>query len=899
MEVDLRSLAQRGDGASASFFGRVDVEAVIARSFAASLNALSGAEGRSSFSVAFRFPDFSGKEANAAVGWTRKLKDDVARCVDRALTRVYPPMDSLRYLSGDSPRFVSEKAEGQKGTSCLTVVFQLVAQPSGVRGVSQPHYCMEGEDEAGSLQPSFISGRASSDPEAFVEAGDAKRLVEKDNGHRSAEDEELWQLVRASRGKASALPAEDARLQSARHLKLLRRLARHITERLVNERSWASPVSAAAPSAGAQRGAASRRPPSRHLASLFTSQRPSKVSDGGRSGAHDVRHRSVVEAAASASGRRATAASRIDGGDDVGNHSETKTVKHGVVHVDVRGVEFTGVVAVRSARFAYIACRAGAGPTRPHDSPAVRAEEGGLVLVARVPVPSWLGEGPRAEAQTTGEGKQRGASALHELASRFQQWEEVTQHDDLHELADLTQGVPDIVDIRAHRVFCKADTRTPKVSLVFEDAFVVGRHPPRPSCPSAVSGSVSSIKELTDLVDTSCSRYLADRTKLQATWHSVQLERQDGVLQPARGFRTGREPQCGRSDDAHCQAADAAGSREGASAQEEEDVISVSVCQPSLSSSSRHKEDDEEGKGSVAAMDAGEAKEEGEVRVLREQTRRTFAAADALMKAMSDPSAVKFPRARRDTSAHSATNGPLVERAALPRVVPTLPEIRGCKDIQCLEESASVEFKYALSSKAGGITGAERLRHTMSAMASTLGGVICIGVSDEGCTVGQPQGEARAALRTSGFCPAMAHNAVTVREVRVLAPPPTKSVHGDSSGGERAKRNREEEGGNGEPRARMPKDWWKTPAHSLIGSPQAAGVGPTTAALPPQVARTEPQRVVTVISVARGTAPFYMSGSSTLPYLRGCASTMSMPVRVMWERVLHELAAIVPITGCG
>ncbi|KEG06589.1 Trypanosoma vivax [Trypanosoma grayi] len=74
--------------------------------------------------------------------------------------------------------------------------------------------------------------------------------------------------------------------------------------------------------------------------------------------------------------------------------------------------------------------------------------------------------------------------------------------------------------------------------------------------------------------------------------------------------------------------------------------------------------------------------------------------------------------------------------------------------------------------------------------------------------------------------------------------------------------------------AEMPKDWWKKKPQ-----PQQKEDGDAA----------EAERIVSVITVLRGQAPFYATSRCSVPYVRGFASTVPMPATVCARRVANLL----------
>ncbi|KAG8344744.1 hypothetical protein ERJ75_000320700 [Trypanosoma vivax] len=150
-----------------------------------------------------------------------------------------------------------------------------------------------------------------------------------------------------------------------------------------------------------------------------------------------------------------------------------------------------------------------------------------------------------------------------------------------------------------------------------------------------------------------------------------------------------------------------------------------------------------------------------------------------------------------------------------------------------------------------GLMNMERIRHTIAAMASTLGGVLLVGVSDDGKVLGHGP-DALKELRLSGFCPAMSKGSVKSTVMRAVT----------------------EEG----PRE-LPSNWWKTKREPQ--QEQKRGQGDD------KEARQE--GMVTVITVVRGQAPFYTTSRHSVPYTRGFASTVPLHVLVIVRRIARML----------
>lgn len=227
-------------------------------------------------------------------------------------------------------------------------------------------------------------------------------------------------------------------------------------------------------------------------------------------------------------------------------------------------------------------------------------------------------------------------------------------------------------------------------------------------------------------------------------------------------------------------------------------------------------------------------KEEGSSPGMLEGQPLRFAVAQQAWKVienMSDSSSVHYKRFRSAGS----------------RLVPT---IRTCRDVALLSEGACVEFKHTLTSGEDSRAALpqhrskatfDRLRHTLASMANTLGGCVLIGVGDDGTVSGHEPNEVSSRVRLTGFIPAMVKGAVSVREL----PASTMSS--------------------------LNPQWWRTSAVVTEEKPST-------------------KRVFSVITVERGSAPYYSASRLARPYQRGFASTTSMSLWVMALRVYLSLS---------
>jgi hypothetical protein len=150
-------------------------------------------------------------------------------------------------------------------------------------------------------------------------------------------------------------------------------------------------------------------------------------------------------------------------------------------------------------------------------------------------------------------------------------------------------------------------------------------------------------------------------------------------------------------------------------------------------------------------------------------------------------------------------------------------------------------------------TTTERLRQIIAAMANTHGGAVLVGVSDDGTVLGAPK--ILSHVRLTQFAPAFPSDAIACRELPVA----TSSKAAAPT---------------------MAADWWKAPPKP-----------PTTAAKGSAPADDQ-QKVVTVIRVIMGTAPFHLTGGTvdSAPMARGAASTVALSALTMVERIVADRA---------
>lgn len=216
-----------------------------------------------------------------------------------------------------------------------------------------------------------------------------------------------------------------------------------------------------------------------------------------------------------------------------------------------------------------------------------------------------------------------------------------------------------------------------------------------------------------------------------------------------------------------------------------------------------------------------------------------------LVKSMSDVSVGSFQKDKK--AARSAEK-------ILAGYYPLLPAQPGAAvdegSTLSVDESSVVEYKYQASGEQKSSSNRERLRHVLAAFANSYGGYLVVGVDDSGRVVGVSADTAKEnAIRTSGFCPTMYGGMVEVTQHRVRP----RSSAGKS----------------------LPEGWWKTSAASA-----------------PTAASSAVQKVVSVLRVVPGTAPFYAPGRYVVPSQRGLASTLRMPVTVCCERLERHLPVV-------
>uniref|UniRef100_A0A7S1W6D0 Schlafen AlbA-2 domain-containing protein n=1 Tax=Neobodo designis TaxID=312471 RepID=A0A7S1W6D0_NEODS len=157
-------------------------------------------------------------------------------------------------------------------------------------------------------------------------------------------------------------------------------------------------------------------------------------------------------------------------------------------------------------------------------------------------------------------------------------------------------------------------------------------------------------------------------------------------------------------------------------------------------------------------------------------------------------------------------------------------------------EAATVEFKAKISLDLhdDSQTNPERVRQILSAMANTHGGVLFVGIGDDGTVLGAPK--VKDSIRLTHFSPAMISDSVTLHEFPVA----------------------------GSAESPMAADWWKQGA-----------------ALPNS---NDPVSVVTRIAVTRSVAPFHLCGATAAaaPMVRGAASSLPLSTGACVERLVLD-----------
>ncbi|KAK7195290.1 hypothetical protein NESM_000454800 [Novymonas esmeraldas] len=861
MEVNLSSFF--GD-ATCGLLDSNGAELAISRAFASAANAcddgnglhISSADaplmqgGRVSVPVQLRID-------TALPAWTRQAKDDVLRCVDRAVTRVFPPLDVLQYIGADSPAFDSTGAgvdeRAAPATTAPHLVVTFLVQPSAAwwpAALLKPH-TVEGEVVAGvrlaapDTNAAAAALQCARDTQSDLDIWNRARAAQQrydasvalGNAPQSTEDPVVLQAVSGAE-TALALEAQ-LQLSEEKLLQLRWQLARWLTELFMNEGSWARPP----PASSTTVKTTSKTPVDAATRRLFHVQRrPAQ--------AH------VVAAALAA----------------------PPAVPRRFLHVDVRGVEWDGLLVGCTARYAYVAVPYFATPPERMATTTAAAAAAAApsscvwTLVSRLPIPAVLGElpgggvggGARASRKRPRDAAAAASStaAARAVLERCINAAEVMRHDKdaaaLFRLADA----PYIVTVRAHRVYCMR-------------AGVVDRSGPASTTASPAAASPHEL-----------SLVLEDAYALRVRPAADDPAEATPGLHWAVSLLCGGGTRLGKGED---RAADAAeegrqstttpshGSGVARALHTFPDVVSVvrESCHRFQRTHERFCAIYARCTAALRADGAPTDAVEGEVppatdalppAAVAAQQLRLLRQAESVFGALSDSVSVHFKKLRGAAR-------------------PPIPAVRTAADVAHLEESHNVEFKAKValvkgtagdvqeaparhasrspspSQRRPALMDTERLRNTMAAMAACRGGVIVVGVADDGRVLGHAkQMDVMRQLRTSGFCPAMVKDTVQVKELRWLG-----AVAADGEGGS---------GGPVPERRSMPANWWKG------GAKSAETVAATS---------SSQDLVLTVVSVEKGQAPFYATSKNAPPYLRGCASTTPMPTVVAARRVLAEL----------
>ncbi|KAG5475379.1 hypothetical protein LSCM1_03492 [Leishmania martiniquensis] len=875
-------------------------ELAISRAFASAANACHEAHRpqRSRVSVAVQL-----RIQSTLPSWTRQAKDVLLRCVDRAVMRIFPPLDALQYLDADSPVFLAADAAacGESSVQHLCATFKI--QPSACLWPSSllREHAVEGE---------VVSGVRLGESE--TEAAAARQSMDE-----TLCDLDLWNRTRAvhqlhetsialdrtpqrsgDMTAAGATPMDTAvalqpqqQAWEEQRTKLQWQLARWLTELFMNEGSWAQPRG---PPTTGSLGPAQKS--SMNVATRRLFQSPLRLSF-----AH------VVDAALAAPNTSSHGA------------EPGTTVPRRFLHADVRGVEWDGLLIGYTTRYAYIAVPNFVAPTEAASAVAPRSS---CVwsFVSRIPIPAFLSESvardaegrpsakgcssqkrPRTSAShhlnsAASEEGSSGASAARRVLAHCLNAEEVMRHDTNAETVFRLADMPCVTTVRAHRVYCaRVDPRmhaaarswgySPTkvesaaspyaLSLVLEDAYAVrmrvapglttaaltlampsttthwavsllcgddpqpspesdgeeGGRASRQSASDAVARAVHTFPDLVSVVQESCHRFQRAHERFRALYaRCVQ----------ARGAQT---------------------STVSDTAPRAEEAMTEG---PSLTRPRKAPAEAAVRESELAAT------KEALLPTVASQNLLLLRQAEAVYSALSDSVSVRF--------------GKLRGAARVP-----VPDVRTTADVAQLEECHNVEFKAKVGLKTKGSFGgadspkgcppvlmdAERLRHTMAAMASCRGGVILLGVTDDGRILGHAnQLDAVRQLRTSGFCPAMVKGTVQVKELRCLG------VSGHVGSAREAGSSESHDNGASPSAQRvMPANWWKgsvTPGLPNASAEVGGGASPG-------------DRIITVVTVQKGQAPFYATAKHTPPYQRGCASTTMMPVVVVARRIMQEL----------
>lgn len=831
-------------------------ELAIAKSLAAAANIFDETAPKQT-AIALNFIVVKETHAREVRHWTRAAKDAVLRCVDRAATRVYPPLDSLQYHGATLPSF----SDGDGGLRLALAVLPTSATVAA----------------ASMRRPHVVEGMQISTP-ALCKAMDEK---EEGSAAPTDVDADLWNRVYAKSASGVRCWATEEVGEQSKLGRLRWRVACWLVEVLLNEGSWAR-IDVGPSTSGPQRGrsASSSQPGGADtrrgratVRRLFTASATSS--------AVRPRYAHVIEAAMDPLAR----------GDlrEVGPPSVSGPSR--LIHVDTRGMEWDGLLVGYTSSYAYIAL--------PSYSAAsfisTRQTSCSWSCVARIPIPSVLDnakdalsvrlcEAPQTASSARGKRKREGyasegmvaatacssddgfsVSRLLEVLSNV---EEMMLFDTAAKESFQVPAAPYRVTLRTHRVYCRSTATSMEaagkmrgaapspavLSMSFEDAYAMaiqeielGAYLPHwstlliqglPSSPSSpqvaatllLRDAVHSFADVAGVVRESCRRFLETSQRFQETFHALRT-----ASCPVAAEAAGGKPAEDETSEVP-EAGERAATENSSAAPSEQTAPLPGRCLNT---------------DAVASLAATESSES-----------LIFAKASALYAGMTDTMSVHYKKLRG---------------AGKKSTVTTIADVRS------LEESNTVEFKAMLSTYAGGdraeregrrtLMNIERIRHTMAAMAGSQGGHIIIGVTDDGRVVGHSRGlSVIKQLRTSGFCPAMVKDAVHLRELRVLQtnqPARASAAEDDAL----------------EKRKAMPENWWKTPAPLLTSNTNGTDKPPST----PSKAAAGEERVLTVIRVEKGQAPFYAASRHGQPYARGCASTTPMPVLVMARRLLREL----------
>nr|CCC94796.1 unnamed protein product [Trypanosoma congolense IL3000] len=584
--------------------------------------------------------------------WNRRDRDVILLCLDRAVGRVYPPLDPLQYTQTPAEFLVEE---GLKVVRLQVIpTAQLFPHPLAPHGVEG---CTALADDAPQAERPQMGGYA-------VESGLS--------GGGAASD--ASSVVRKRWKKGAWLAA-----------------------RFFNEGSW----------------------------------RPAGVLHG-KTGAVSMRFSNVIDAAENDKGKR-------------------------LLHVDVGGMEFVGVISAVTSRYAYVAV--------PHVCEGDGTPK--WVLVTRVSVPGTL-DGLANKATLK---RQRGSDGRDRQAQTFVHEREVMSHDaNALKVLDIDKRV--VVTLRAHKVFCtwnRTDSQIPEVlSLFFDDVSTVAggvalTTPRGEGTEAALVSHCNSYNDLLDIVKMSCERFNHGYAKYEGATSNSAAERLFSAL----------------TDTVSVRPVDYGGTRGGGGRRRMQPPVTISSPRdiPSL-----FEGPCVEFKAKVGTWKHGDPEE-----------------ADDMFSQFNGSTEFSGANDKRD---------PLQRR---------------------------------------GLMNVERIRHTIAAMATTLGGVLLVGVRDDGVVVGHPP-EALRDLRLTGFCPAMAKGSVQLTTMR--------AVTSDTP-------------------AALPKEWWKNKGQK---SNQQV------------VHENQKDYVVTVIAVSRGQAPFYAVSRNSVPYIRGLASTVPLHVVSAARRISSVLS---------